>query len=305
MTELNKSHVLKIKTNTKREWYASAFPDETVKKIAMRERELVLMECKLGALLDKTNSSLTFAGNTGAFNLSYQFGRKDPFPLNDVNLSKTDAFYLNAVEATTTGSTIQNNLDYSIQHPGVFIKGDNWINNATLNSNQWKVSNCLWGDNNTAKGSSNSTNPPPCTILDPAPWGTENESGKKTIYDPCPAGWRVAPADTWTGIGYGSIGAWYNLLNLVWKTTSGSNYFLYFGGMTGTSTFLPVSGFRNATDALIKGIGANAYSWMSSPCGPEYTMACVMYAGTDQIHIAHAGKRSLGFTVRCVKETSL
>lgn len=305
LTELNKSHILKIKTNTKREWYANAFPDETVKKIAMRERELVLMECKLGALLDKTNSSLTFAGNTGAFNLSYQFGRKDPFPLNDVNLSKTDAFYLNAVEATTTGSTIQNNLDYSIQHPGVFIKGDNWINNATLNSNQWKVSNCLWGDNNTAKGSSNSTNPPPCTILDPAPWGTENESGKKTIYDPCPAGWRVAPADTWTGIGYGSIGAWYNLLNLVWKTTSGSNYFLYFGGMTGTSTFLPVSGFRNATDALIKGIGANAYSWMSSPCGPEYTMACVMYAGTDQIHIAHAGKRSLGFTVRCVKETSL
>lgn len=114
LTELNKSHVLKIKTNTKREWYANAFPDETVKKIAMRERELVLMECKLGALLDKTNSSLTFAGNTGAFNLSYQFGRKDPFPLNDVNLSKTDAFYLNAVEATTTGSTIQNNLDYSI-----------------------------------------------------------------------------------------------------------------------------------------------------------------------------------------------
>ena len=114
LTELNKSHVLNIKTNTKREWYANAFPDETVKKIAMRERELVLMECKLGALLDKTNSSLTFAGNTGAFNLSYQFGRKDPFPLNDVNLSKTDAFYLNAVEATTTGSTIQNNLDYSI-----------------------------------------------------------------------------------------------------------------------------------------------------------------------------------------------
>ena len=305
LTELNKSHVLKIKTNTKREWYANAFPDETVKKIAMRERELVLMECKLGALLDKTNSSLTFAGNTGAFNLSYQFGRKDPFPLNDVNLSKTDAFYLNAVEATTTGSTIQNNLDYSIQHPGVFIKGDNWINNATLNSNQWKVSNCLWGDNNTAKGSSNSTNPPPCTILDPAPWGTENESGKKTIYDPCPAGWRVAPADIWTGIGYDSIGSWYNLFNLVWKTASGSSYFLYFGGATGVSTFLPVSGFRNGPDALIKRVGINAYLWMSSPCGPGYTMASVLYAGDDQIHIAHAAKRSGGHTVRCVKETSL
>lgn len=305
LTELNKSHVLKIKTNTMREWYANAFPDEAVKKIAMRERELVLMECKLGALLDKANSSLTFEGNTGAFNLSYQFGRKDPFPLNDVNMSKTDIFYLNAVEVTTTGSTIQNNLDYSIQHPGVFIKGDNWINNATLNSNQWKVSNCLWGDNNTAKGNSNSTNPPPCTILDPAPWGTENESGKKTIYDPCPAGWRVAPADTWTGIGYDSINSWYNLLSLVWKTASGGNYFLYFGGMTDASTFLPVSGFRNASDALIRGIGTNAYSWTSSPCGPEYTMACVMYAGTDQIHIAHAGKRSLGFAVRCVKETSL
>ena len=44
---------------------------------------------------------------------------------------------------------------------------------------------------------------------------------------------------------------------------------------------------------------------MASPCGPEYTMACVMYAGTDQIHIAHAGKRSLGFSARCVKEVSL
>ena len=142
-------------------------------------------------------------------------------------------------------------------------------------------------------------------ILDPAPWGTEDERGKKTIYDPCPAGWRVAPADTWTGIGYSDIGSWYNLLNLVWKTTSGSNYFLYFGGMTGATTFLPVSGFRNGSDALIKGIGTNAYLWMASPCGPEYTMACVMYAGTDQIHIAHAGKRSLGFSARCVKEVSL
>ena len=70
-------------------------------------------------------------------------------------------------------------------------------------------------------------------------------------------------------------------------------------------TFLPVSGFRNGSDALIKGIGTNAYLWMASPCGPEYTMACVMYAGTDQIHIAHAGKRSLGFSARCVKEVSL
>lgn len=83
------------------------------------------------------------------------------------------------MEATTTGSTIQNNLDYSIQHPDVFIKGDNWINSATLNSSQWKVSSCLWGDNDTAKGSNNSINPPPCTILDPAPWGTESESGKR------------------------------------------------------------------------------------------------------------------------------
>lgn len=44
---------------------------------------------------------------------------------------------------------------------------------------------------------------------------------------------------------------------------------------------------------------------MSSPCGPEYTMSSVMYAGFDQIHIAHAGKRAGGFAVRCVKETSL
>lgn len=80
LTELNKNHTLKIKTNTKREWYANTFPDEAVKRIAMRERELVLMECKLGALLDRGNSSLTFEGNTGAFNLNYQFGRKDPFP---------------------------------------------------------------------------------------------------------------------------------------------------------------------------------------------------------------------------------
>ena len=305
LTELNKSHVLKIKTNTKREWYANAFPDATAKRIAMRERELVLMECKLGTLLDKANSSLTFEGNSGAFNLSYQFGRKDPFPLNGANDSKTDAFYLKAVEATTTGSTIQNNLDYSIQHPDVFIKGDNWINSATLNSSQWKVSSCLWGDNDTAKGSNNSINPPPCTILDPAPWGTESESGKKTIYDPCPAGWRVAPADTWTGIAYSDANAWYNLLEHVWKEASDKNYFLYFGGMTGAKTFLPVSGFRNGPDALIKRVGINAYLWMSSPCGPEYTMSSVMYAGSDQIHIAHAGKRAGGFAVRCVKETSL
>ena len=60
--------------------------------------------------------------------------------------------------------------------------------------------------------------------------------------------------------------------------------------MTGAKTFLPVSGFRNGPDALIKRVGI---------------MSSVMYAGSDQIHIAHAGKRAGGFAVRCVKETSL
>lgn len=73
----------------------------------MRERELVLMECKLGALLDRGNSSLTFEGNTGAFNLNYQFGRKDPFPLNGTNGSTSDTFYTKAVDAKMTGSAIQ------------------------------------------------------------------------------------------------------------------------------------------------------------------------------------------------------
>ncbi|MCD8093282.1 MAG: hypothetical protein LUF01_10790 [Bacteroides sp.] len=198
LTELNRNHVIKFKTNTTYSWYSGAegaYPGYGC------ERDLVMMECNIGAHLDSKGSATTYAGNTNEYNIAFQFGRKDPMPTNNVS---NGTFGTVNVGSTATG--VIDILDYIILNPNKFIigaesTGYNWMNGATLSSETWCASNCLWGDNNSYGRTIENA----IDNLDPVPWGVkplkpEETNGGKTIYDPSPAGWRVAPADTWSAI---------------------------------------------------------------------------------------------------------
>ncbi len=147
------------------------------------------------------------------FGMMYQWGRKDPFPpmthstgtedangTLDYENKYTDTHYANDNETEvsktdktsdsylfhSTGS--EKDVPFSIQNPTVYIIGST----MTSNSGNWcsPNDNKLWGG------------------LDPSNSGLTklnvgndiyiyDNYGEKSIFDPCPKGWRVPPGDLW------------------------------------------------------------------------------------------------------------
>lgn len=111
----------------------------------------------------------------------YQWGRKDPLqaafpgntnkPFYDVNNTlQTDMPVVNASPSLTT----------VMQNPTTFYYGGKWTSN---------LNNYYWNAASTTVGSPN----------------TYNEAVVKSVYDPCPRGYRVPDADTFTGISAGGL----------------------------------------------------------------------------------------------------
>lgn len=118
-----------------------------------------------GTLMDRNlGATATSPEDTGTYGLLYQWGRKDPFLgrasiyMSDIKAESSLPFEGAVEEDQDTGT-----IDYSVSHPTMLIAGD-------LNS-----SSCDWlYDESNADGQY-------------FRW-----DARKTVYDPCPAGWRVA-----------------------------------------------------------------------------------------------------------------
>lgn len=111
-----------------------------------------------GILMDRNLGAISAAiEDNGSLGLMYQWGRKDPFIgayqiLNEKDIAKSYGREWTYVESdASTGS-----ISYAIQNPTTFIT-------KSTSSNDW-----LYGTHDSTR------------------WGSE-----KTIYDPCPPGWRV------------------------------------------------------------------------------------------------------------------
>ena len=191
-----------------------------------------VMSCNLGALAENQKGIGTGLHRypdemTQAFGMLYQWGRKDPFPPlrnvvsehHDYNDEHTDLHYDNSnqIEVHKTSGTDENKLFHSvigstltgavrhaIANPTVFITGTNDVNRNEsyvqqksnyFNNGDWcpigESDNKLWGGLEPASEGMkaytiNQTNN--VHIYDN--YGTE-----KSIFDPCPTGWRVASGE--------------------------------------------------------------------------------------------------------------
>ena len=311
LAALNESHALNIETNTEREWYMNL---EGVGAEKGHKRSLVLMDRNLGSAFD---GDLDIEDIKGANSLHYQFGRKDPFPagLNystsggknegDVSLyghrpGATEAsFTIFTKKSPAPGGTAMSTILNTIKNPEVFYIRDtdphNWISGAKVSTADWKISNCLWGDENKIGGGVNRG------FMDPDPW-----DGKKTIYDPSPAGWRVAPVDVWTGIANTTITGWINIpIANIYRSNTWSSafpgYTVSFNDKSSVTTFLPASGHRNSSGVLYSA-GAFGYGWFSSPDGQASLFGSSLYFKSAELNVAGEGGRVLGLPVRCVRE---
>ena len=314
LAALNERYTLNIETNTDREWYTKLTDVGAGKG---HKRSLVLMDRNLGSAFN--GKDVNIEDCKGAYCLHYQFGRKDPFPAGtaysatsgqvngDVSLygNKPRESYpftiLSKAKEAPKGGNAMSTILNTIKEPErfYFLNAEpyNWISGATVSSNDWKISNCLWGDENKIGGGVNGG------YMDPEPW-----DGKKTIYDPSPAGWRVAPVDVWTGIANTTITSWISIgiANIYrsnnWSSSAPWGHEVYFNNNTGVTTFLPASGCRDAGDGALYHAGAGGYGWLSSPGGQGSRDGSSLGFSSSTLNVAYEHYRADGFPVRCVRD---
>jgi hypothetical protein len=132
----------------------------------------MVMDRNLGAL---ANSNATPEDVVRSYGLYYQWGRKDPFVgPRQWNSTAPASLYTKSGIYTThkyvVSSAQTGTIEYAIANPNTFIAGA-----GKDNGFDWLFAsrdNSLWASAATAP---------------------------KSIYDPCPAGWRVAPPSIWAG----------------------------------------------------------------------------------------------------------
>ena len=249
-------------------------------------RSYTVMKYNLGA--DATSA----VGTVGRFGLLYQWGRKDPF-VGAKTVSSTMTDYADTYNASGYAWDNQKNSDvissatadasiaYAIQHPTTFlyysVSPYDWMNVTSYAEQR----DNLWGNPNTK-----ATRP-------------NQDLGKKSIYDPCPVGWRVVPQDTWTMFaknGTGGTGE----QNVSGDFTFGWNF--YIDASNSKTAFYPVAGFRFSGSGQLFGVGSDGYVWSSSPYLGGNTNGSHLRFFSTGVNPLYNGSRSFGFGVRCVKE---
>ena len=213
-----------------------------------------------GTMMDR-NLGATSAtpGEAGALGLLYQWGRKDPF-LGSSSISsgveaKSTISWPSPVSSSSCGT-----IGYAVEHPTTFI---------TRND-----SNYDW----YYTGSSSTDN---------TRWQSE-----KTIYDPCPAGWRVPDG--------GSNGVW-NKAGFDDQGYDSSNEGMLFGsGISSPSTWYPASGSRSYNDGSLLGVGSTDFYWSVTP--NVYNAYNLYFNCNGYVYLTSSSYRAGGQSVRCLQE---
>lgn len=200
----------------------------------------------------------------------YQFGRKDPFiPAAGFN--------------STTNHTV-----YDINGNSVtafsFVSGSVGVNALIRNVTQFQYNSStkwafltpyynLWDASNTATGD----------VTTPT---------RKTVYDPCPAGFCLPSShlDYYLGNTAGSSSSY-----STYDSTNKGRTWIY----GGASLWLPMSGRRAVGSGALQNVGTSIYCWCSDPY--DSTRGCFIFANSTEFQVG-LNNPSMGAPVRPVLE---
>jgi uncharacterized protein (TIGR02145 family) len=235
--------------------------------------------------MDRNLGATEAANSLAGRGLFYQWGRKDPFPggmegiagyaalnkfygINEPGTAGRDSILVNNTSADEAG--INDGILESIRKPTTFFAVVVWGIYDWLPARK----NDLW-----------------------------NATGnKKTIYDPCPKGWRVPirlnnnntlddDFSPWKGYesrsGVNTWGAW-----AANDPTGGMDF--------GTNALYPASGYRFYSRGWAANTGNTNYIWCATPSNDGgFCLLFQREGGVDPTILFH---KASGFSVRCVQE---
>ncbi len=216
-----------------------------------------------GTMMDR-NLGATSAtpGDVGALGLLYQWGRKDPFLGSSSISSNTIAKSTIAWPSTVSSDSSNGTIEYATAHPTTYI---------TYNSNNYD-----WyytGDSST----------------DNTRWTTSETV--KSIYDPCPAGWRVPDGDSngiWSKAGFDDT---------TYDSTNGG---MSFSISSPSTTWYPASGYRYYNDGDLRSVGYYGHYWSVPPSGNNAYY--LNFGSNGNVSLSGNNGRALGQSVRCLQE---
>ena len=221
---------------------------------------------------------IIYTGN----NTYYQWGRKDPFvgalenpdgSLNSINKTWYDASgatHTNERPATSSFSYHNACITSGITLPNTF---------CTNNYMDYKYAN-LWSADNTA-------------------YNANDNPVVKTIYDPCPAGYKLPPGNAFRGFtttGQNTINS--SQFNVQGPWNKGWNF--YCNSSKTETVFFPASGYRYSSSAVPYRVGINACYWTAGPRSTSNGRYLNFYPGN--VNPLHDSNRSGGFGVRAAQE---
>ena len=247
----------------------------------------VIMDRNLGAT--KTYYAAPAANDATAdqaFGMSYQWGRKDPFPRaqgSTIDASTASASTIpiygpdGTMPVTMQTNDIMtilngaNTLDYAVKNPLTFIYNSaipyDWYATTSVNQNS-----ALWGD-----------------------------GGPKSPYDPCPKGWRIAPNGTWSDFTRSQSspanGTFPYYIN-GGIVEGGRQYYPTNGRLYNNQVWYPAAGCRSYASGALVDVGNNGYSWSSSVSSIS---GLYLYFASLSLNPANTAYRTYGLQVRCIQ----
>ena len=225
----------------------------------------------------KQVSEFTITQNPGSVRKGaptfYQFGRKDAFP----GVATADIKQGSITENAGDNMSIQN----GIQNPGSFYTwGGSWYNNPPTGYTYYN----LWSADNTVMG------------------GNDN-SVVKTVYDPCPVGFKMPASNAFTGFtANGQNGGTINVNGTDnWQTFQNNFGHNFWTSSSKTATInFPASGNRYSSDGSLINVGRRGFYWSA---GPSLTNdVCALYFNSGAVYPLSTPTRPSGYAVRPVAD---
>jgi hypothetical protein len=243
---------------------------------------LKMMKYNLGA----TQMANILGPNAYENGLLYQWGRKDPF-LSGKGISNTEPVkgtdYFIDVTASTIDFIVGNKsklitddgsatVNTAIANPMTFYReqasGYDWLSNGT---EAIIKNNDLWGNPPTKSSSIN------------------RNKGTKSMFDPCPPGYMIAPQYT----GYKS--STYATDGTYTRTNDG---IIYHNGSV--STLLPAVGIRQHTSGILSDVAMNGTIWFSTTPNVNPFLASMLgYNNRTLASPLGTTYRAFGLATRC------
>ena len=248
---LNGNAAVAVKVNNNIVWSWHIWVDAEPSKIGTIEMPsgAVLMDRNLGA----TSKAVS---EIGAVGVQFQFGRKDPFSASASFGTPSEVLLYNLSGKNPEIKKVvgPKNPAFAVANPHTFIKSL-WVDWCDENITTW--------------------------------W--KSEDGSKTVYDPCPAGWRVPSIEDYAGLADEHFN----------KNVEGGHNFIF----NGQSNFFAFTGYREVEGNMDATANYGTF-WVNAviPGDAGIGSALSPSFGVGGTAAINGAPKARALSIRCIKE---